>query len=73
MVAMSLAFSEIKAAGTVVTCVPFVISDWSKLGDFEMTTPIADLLQDISEKGIPTSKDEVRHFCSTSVYSHWLQ
>lgn len=34
--------------------------DWSQFGDFEMTTPIADLLQDISEKGIPTSKDEVK-------------
>lgn len=63
MVAMSLAFSQTntKASGTVITCVPCVTSDWSKLGDFEVTTPIADLLQDISDKGIPTSKDEVGH------------
>ena len=38
------------------------ITDWSQLGDFEMTTPLADLLQDISDKGIPTSKDEVSHY-----------
>lgn len=43
--------------------VPCVTADWSKLGDFEMTTPIADLLQEISDKGIPTSKDEVSHCC----------
>lgn len=34
-------------------------TDWSQLGDFEMTTPLADLLQEISDKGIPTSVDEV--------------
>ncbi|KAL3162642.1 hypothetical protein ABBQ38_008687 [Trebouxia sp. C0009 RCD-2024] len=34
--------------------------DWSQLGDFEMTTPLADLLQEISDKGIPTSVDEVK-------------
>ena len=39
------------------------MADWSKLGDFEVTTPIADLLQDISDKGIPTSKDEVSQVC----------
>lgn len=39
-----------------------ILADWSQFGDFEMTTPIADLLQDISEKGIPTSKDEVSTF-----------
>lgn len=80
---MSLAISQTntKASGAAVTCVPCVTSDWSQLGDFEMTTPIADLLHDISEKGIPTSKDEVGHFCSTNMYSHccskmwwlWLQ
>ena len=39
------------------------MADWSKLGNFEVTTPIADLLQDISDKGIPTSKDEVSQVC----------
>ena len=38
-----------------------MMADWSQLGDFEVTTPVADLLQDISDKGIPTSADEVRH------------
>lgn len=34
-------------------------TDWSQLGNFEMTTPLADLLQEISDKGIPTSVDDV--------------
>ena len=42
---------------------PCATADWSKLGDFEVTTPIADLLQEISDKGIPASKDEVSQVC----------
>ena len=42
---------------------PCVTADWSKLGDFEVTTPVADLLQEISDKGIPASKDEVSQVC----------
>ena len=41
-------------------------ADWSSLGDFEVTTPLADLLQDISAQGIPTSEDQVKMTCTLS-------
>ncbi|DBB18419.1 TPA: hypothetical protein ACH3X3_000065 [Trebouxia sp. C0006] len=34
--------------------------NWTQLGDFEQTTPIADLLQEIQAEGVPTSEDQVK-------------
>lgn len=42
---------------------PAIGADWTKLGDFEQTTPIADLLQEIQAEGVPTSEDQVCFFC----------
>lgn len=36
-----------------------MVADYSQLGDFEVTTPIADLLQEIEAEGVPTTKDQV--------------
>ncbi len=40
---------------TSAFCCP---ADYSQLGDFEVTTPIADLLQEIEAEGVPTSEDQ---------------
>ncbi|DBA78609.1 TPA: hypothetical protein ACH3X1_008538 [Trebouxia sp. C0004] len=34
--------------------------NWTQLGDFEQTTPIADLLQEIQAEGVPTTEDQVK-------------
>ena len=36
----------------------YVVADWSQLGDFEVTTPVADLLQEIEAEGVPTTEDQ---------------
>ncbi len=38
---------------------PGIGADWTQLGDFEQTTPIADLLQEIQAEGVPTTENQV--------------
>ncbi len=42
---------------------PGICADWTQLRDFEQTTPIADLLQEIQAEGVPTTEDQVFFSC----------
>ena len=49
-----------------------MVADWSQLGDFEVTTPVADLLQEIEAEGVPTTEDQVNPHLPVSLYESLL-